>query len=402
MLRTLPPTAAPILFRNMFYAMVSALSEDEAESKFKDQIRKYFNVKHVFLVSSGKAAIYLTLLGLEQISKRREVIIPAYSSFCLASAVARTGLSIKLCDIDPETLDFDLSKLQSLITEKTLAVIPVHNYGLICNLKEIQNLATGKGAHVVEDAAQAAGALFENHKVGTIGDVGILSLGRGKNICALGGGVILTDKDEFASSIEERLKKYPTPQMFASFKPFITGLGLSLFLNPERYALPAHLPLLDLGANIFDPDFKIARFPHLNAEVGRKTFSWLERYNEIRIQNSRLFNDRLGVNEHLKIPRPDPNGKSVYLRFPIIYDKRDDREKTFRELHRKRLGASTSYPTPLNQIIGFKKYLAGDDDFPGAQFVSDRILTLPTHPYVTQDDIEKIVSAINHLVSCEL
>ena len=161
------------------------------------------------------------------------MIIPAYSSFCLASAVARSGLSVKLCDIDPQTLDFDLVKLQSQITENTLAVIPVHNYGLVCNMKEIMKLAKEKGAYVVEDAAQAAGALFENRKVGTTGDIGILSLGRGKNVCALGGGVVLTDKDELASSIEEGLKKYPTPQMFSSFKPFATGLGLSLFEPSE-------------------------------------------------------------------------------------------------------------------------------------------------------------------------
>ena len=78
------------------------------------------------------------------------------------------------------------------------------------------------------------------------------------------------------------------------------------------------------------------------------------------------------------------------------------REKAFVQLNQKRLGASLSYPTPLNQITGFKKYLANDGDFPGAQFVSETILTLPTHPYVTEGDIEKIVSTINHLVSCKL
>jgi dTDP-4-amino-4,6-dideoxygalactose transaminase len=384
----------------MFHAMVSALSKDEAENKFKEKIRKYFNIKNVFLVSSGKAAIYLTLLGLEQISKRREVIIPAYSSFCLASAVARTGLSINLCDIDPDTLDFDLSKLQSLITEKTLAVIPVHNYGLVCNLKEIKKLTMEKGVYVVEDAAQAAGALFENRKVGTIGDVGILSLGRGKNICALGGGVILTDKEPLAELIVEALEKYPKESLFSDMASFVTGAALSLLLNPERYAIPANLLFLNLGANIFDPSFKITRFPNLNAGVGQQIFLSLDRYNEIRIQNARLLNKNL--NGTLKIPKPNPDGRPVYLRFPILFQNKETREKAFVQLNQKRLGTNRSYPTPLSQIVGFRKYLAGDDDFPGAQFVSDRILTLPTHPYVTQDDIEKIVSAINHLVSCKL
>jgi dTDP-4-amino-4,6-dideoxygalactose transaminase len=288
-----------------------------------------------------------------------------------------------------------------MITEKTLAVIPVHNYGLVCNLKEIKKLALEKGAHVVEDAAQAAGALFEDHKIGTIGDIGALSLGRGKNVCALAGGVILTDNDEPASLIEEALEEYPKAPTSSSFRPFVAGLGLSLFLNPERYVLPSHLPFLDLGANIFDPNFEITRLPNLNAEVGQQTFSSLERYNEIRIQNAQLLNKNLVENSAVKIPKPNSNARSICLRFPVLFQNEETRGKALLQLNRKRLGASTSYPTPLNQIPGFRKYLSGDDNFPGAQYVSDRILTLPTHPYVTRDDIDKIVSVINGLVSGE-
>ena len=153
MLRTLPPTAAPIPFRALLFGVVSTVSKNGTGIKFEDQIREYFNVKYIFLVSSGKAALYIALNTMQHTFKRQEVIIPAYSSFCFASAVARTGLTIKLCDIDPDTLDFDLSKLKSMITEKTLTVIPVHNYGLVCNMGEIKKLAIGKRAFIIEDAA---------------------------------------------------------------------------------------------------------------------------------------------------------------------------------------------------------------------------------------------------------
>ena len=395
MYRTLPPTAAPILFRDLLYGVFSALSNNGAENKFKDQIQEYFKAKHVFLVSSGKAALYLALKAMEQSSHRNEVIIPAYSSFCLASAVARTGLSIKLCDIDPETLDFDLAKLKSIITGKTLAIIPVHNYGLVCNMREIQRLALEKGAYVLEDSAQAAGALFENRKAGTIGDIGILSLGRGKNICTLGGGVILSDKEPFARWIAEAIKNYPKESAASDMVSFVSGVALSLLLNPERYTMPSKLPFLNLGANIFDPNFKIFRFPSFKGEIGHKTFLYLDKYNEIRIQNARLFNNHLGENNLLRIPKPTPDSRSVYLRFPVLFRIKEEREKAFQRLNQNRLGASTSYPTPLNQIGGFTKYLTNDGNFPGAQFVSDRILTLPTHPYVKESDIEKIVSIVH-------
>jgi len=397
MFRTLPPTAAPIKFRDLLSGVLSSFVDHGAESELKGQIREYFKVKHVFFVSSGKAALYLSLRAMQQSSKRKEVVIPAYSSFCLASAVARSGLPVKLCDIDPDTLDFDLAKLKSMVTEKTMAVIPVHNYGLVCNMKEIQKIALEKGAYVVEDAAQAAGAQLENRKVGTIGDIGILSLGRGKNICALGGGVILTDKEPLAALIDEVLDLYPRESFFRECSSMLTGVALSLFLHPERYAVPARLPFLNLGANVFDPDFRIARLSNVNAEVGRRAFLSLDPYNEIRIRNARLLNHDLCRNESLRIPKPFVAGQSVYLRFPILFRKEETRRRVFRGLSRRRLGASCSHPTPLNEIPAFTKYLCAENDYPGAKFVADRILTLPTHPYVNEYDIQKIVSRINRI-----
>jgi dTDP-4-amino-4,6-dideoxygalactose transaminase len=397
MFRTLPPTAAPIPFQDLLSGVLSTFVDRGAESELKGQIQGYFKVKHVFLVSSGKAALYLSLRAMQQSSKRKEVIIPAYSSFCLASAVARTGLPVKLCDIDPETLDFDLAELESMITQRTLAVIPVHNYGLVCNMREIQRIALEKGAYVLEDAAQAAGAQFENRKVGTIGDTGILSLGRGKNICALGGGVILTDRQPLASLIDELLDLYPREHSFPDYSNVLKGLALSLFLHPERYAVPARLPFLNIGANVFDPDFGIARLSNVSAEVGRRAFLSLDRYNEIRIRNARLLNHNLCSNESLRIPKPFVAGQPVYLRFPIVFPRKEVRRRVFWILNRRRLGASRSYPTPLSDIPAFRRYLCAEDDYPGAKFVADRILTLPTHPYVTEYDIQKIVSKIDRM-----
>jgi dTDP-4-amino-4,6-dideoxygalactose transaminase len=397
MFRTLPPTAAPIQFQDLVSGVFSTLVNHEAGSELKGQIQKYFKVKHVFLISSGKAALYLSLRAMQLSSERKEVVIPAYSSFCLASAVARTGLPVRLCDIDPETLDFDLAKLESMVTEKTLAVIPVHNYGLVCNMTEIKRIAREKGAYVLEDAAQAAGAKLENRKAGTIGDIGILSLGQGKNISALGGGVILTDREPLASLINEMVDLYPRERFFPECSNMLTGIALSLFLHPERYGLPARLPFLNLGANVFDPNFRITKLSRINAEVGRRAFLTLDRYNEIRIRNAQLLNHNLCQNESLRIPKPLAAGQPVYLRFPIVFSKKEVRRRVFWILRRRRLGASRSYVTPLDEIPAFRRYLCAEDDYPGAKFVADRILTLPTHPYVNEDDIQKIVSRIHRM-----
>jgi dTDP-4-amino-4,6-dideoxygalactose transaminase len=398
MFRTLPPTAAPIRFRDLLRAIGSSLNSSNREERFRDQIKEYFGVEHVFLVSSGKTAIYLTLQALQKISKRREVIIPAYSSFCLASAVARSGLSVRLCDIDPETLDFDLNRLKTIINENTLAVIPVHNYGLVCKMSEIRNLAQEKGAWVIEDAAQAAGATYKGQKVGTVGDVGILSLGRGKNICALEGGVILTNEQQIAELISEEFQNEPHSSLYTDSAGLVNGLALSLFLNPNSYVIPASLPFLRLGANIFDPTFKIARLPSLNAEIGRISFPNLEEYNKIRIRNAQSFQNSINDSHGLSLPKPNSSGQSVYLRFPIIFQGNEVRDQALKSLNGKRLGVSPSYPKPLHEIDAFRKYLVDENDFPEARLVSERTLTLPTHPYVKEHDIDLIVSTINTLL----
>lgn len=397
MFRTLPPTAAPIRFRDLFDAVFSTVVKHRAESELKKQIREYFNAKHAFVVSSGKAALYFSLRAMQLSSKRKEVVIPAYTSFSVPSAIARSGLLIRLCDIDPGTLDFDLDKLESAISEKTLAVISVHNYGLVCNMREIQRIAVEKGAYVIEDAAQAAGARVEDRKAGTIGDVGILSLGQGKNICALGGGVILTDQEALASVIDELVNLYPQEPPIPKCSSVLTGAALSLFLHPERYAVPDHVPFLNLDADFFDPSFEIARLSNLNAEMGRCAFLSLDRYNEIRVRNARLLNHHLSQNPSLKIPSPDAAGQSVYLRFPIVFLEEKVRRRVFWILNRRRLGVSRSYINPLNEIPALGRCLSNEDEYPGAKFVADRLLTLPTHPYVNKQDIQKIISRINKM-----
>ena len=103
----------------------------------------------------------------------------------------------------------------------------------------------------------------------------------------------------------------------------------------------------------------------------------------------RLLNVHLSGDGKLKIPKENHDGRCVYLKFPILFPTKETRDHVFQKLSQQRLGASYSYPTPLNEIAGFKKYVSNDNDFPGAKFVADRILTLATHPYVKEDDIKK-------------
>ena len=146
----------------------------------KREVRDYFNVKHVFLVSSGKAALTVILNALKSLSPERdEVLIPAYTCFSVPSAIKKAGLKVALCDIDTKTFDFQQGLLKKAINKKTLCVMPNH---LLASLGCERNnrCLQGKRYFVLEDAAQAMGGEVNRDKIGTIGDAGFFSLGRGK------------------------------------------------------------------------------------------------------------------------------------------------------------------------------------------------------------------------------
>ena len=132
--------------------------------------------------------------------------IPAYTCFSVAAAVVRTGLKIYPVEIDPHTLDFDFSQLDAVPGEKLLCIIPSNLFGLLNDLPRIRQAAQAKDAFVLDDAAQALGATRNGQFAGTEGDVGLYSLGRGKAVTTIEGGLIVTNSEEIARLVEKEAK----------------------------------------------------------------------------------------------------------------------------------------------------------------------------------------------------
>ena len=397
MLRTLPPSGAPIKFCNVLDALKAEFLHDNSVETFKRQIADYLGCDNVFLLSSGKAAILLTLKALSSISDRKEVIIPAYTSFCLASAVAASRVHIKLCDMDPEYLDFDLQHLSSLVTERTLAVIPVHLFGLVARLDKIRTIADTKGAFIVEDAAQAAGAKYKGQYVGAIGDVGIYSLGRGKSISTVQGGIIITPNNHLSGIINDNIKKLSDPPITSKLNMLFNAFGLSLFSYPWLYFLPNSLPFLRLGANIYDPEFEVFSFSRIQAGMGVSLFNRLRNYNNKRRLNAVLLSSRITNLKYVRLPLADIKATPSYTRFPIIFKDTKAREDIFKRLLDARLGVSKNFPYPLNRLNGFAEHLLNlRDSFDVSKQLSEALLTVPTHPFVSRRDLDKIADIINN------
>ena len=390
--RHLAPTAAPLSFLDILRGVGAALYPKRFRSSLESQLKEYFGVEHVFLVSSGKAALTLILRALQTGSPRREVIIPAYTCFSVASAVRRAGLQVVLCDIDPGTLDFNLVRLKSVIGRDTLAVVAPHLLGQPADIVHIRGAAENAGAFVVEDAAQAMGGRDHGRWLGTQGDVGFFSLGRGKNVSAGSGGVIVTNSPSVADALDDMLEGMPSEPVSRQFVELLAVVATRVLLHPLLYWLPAGLPFLGLGETKYDETFPIYRMSNLGAGL---LFSWksrLDRANRSRFHNSRLFLERLPASVHMHVV--SKSRESAPLRLPLLMPSAQAKATMCRMAHEQGLGVSALYPATIAKIPELTSMFQSKE-YPGAEAVVSRLVTIPVHQYVTEQDVDRIVKAID-------
>src|SRR5713226_3197221 len=138
--RTIPPTAAPIKINDLLHGVAGIFFSKGYATRLESEIKEHFGVRHVFFVSSGKAALALILAALKSLSDKTQVVIPAYTCFSVPSAIVKAGLEITLCDVDPVTFDFDSKSLREAITSKTLCVVPSNLFGIPSDMDRVVDL----------------------------------------------------------------------------------------------------------------------------------------------------------------------------------------------------------------------------------------------------------------------
>lgn len=390
--RLVPPAGAPLRIRDVARA---ARRGRPGRPRLADALRERVGVA-AFALSSGRAALSLTFQILRRTSDRPEVVIPAYTCFSVPSAVAHAGLRIRLCDVDPKTLDLDPKALARLDLSRVLCIVPSGLYGLPADLEELERVARVSGVFLIDDAAQCLGATVNGRPCGTFGDAGIYSLGRGKGITTMGGGILVTRRPELARSLERELDALTRPSLPTTCVLAGASLVYASLLRPSRYWLVDRLPFLDLGASRFEPDFPIARLSDYQQRLATELWPLVHAYNDIRRRLAGRLRAGIEHVEGIEIPQCVAGAHPVYLRFPILTKDGASRETLLRRLRRAGIGASPSYPTSVADIAGIAPHLAPDDEriVPGARSVASRILTLPTHPGVTARDIDRMIAII--------
>ena len=391
--RTLPPAAAPLLPSDLLSGVKGIIFGSRQVEGLRQELREFFDKKHCFLVSSGKAALTLILMGLKELHPDRDqVLLPAFACYSVPSAVVRAGLQIQLCDIDLKTLDYDFDLLEEkLKNPRLLCVMSVHLFGLPSDVERIRRMRQDPDITIVEDAAQAMGGEWEGRKLGTQGDVGFFSLGRGKALTAVEGGVIVTDNQKLGACLHTLVERLPSCSAMRIVNQFFYALALLFLLRPKFFWLPSAIPFLRLGETRFDPNFQMYKLSIFQAGLIRDVRNKLSKFRSQRQVNIKFWYENL--QNHLV---KKGSGKQLLpdlLRFPLHIGNSGIVELILGQSARLGLGLARTYPDTIHSILEIEAQFDGQD-FPRARRAAQELLTLPVHGFITPRDRELIVNLL--------
>jgi len=354
-----PPAETRIPWSAIFSAFT------KPSGNFKAELCKYLNVDHCILGQSARALLFKLLENLKKqdSGKRDEVLIPGYTCYSVAAAIAKAGLKITIYDLDPKTLHADLSSIGNAISEKTLAVVTQHLFGMLTPIGELKKITHKNGAYLIEDAAQAFGKVDSGKLPGTRGDFGLFSFGRGKPLPVGGGGALVSnDHSEIFNEITlDRQEK--------GYKQAVVTAATQIISKPAFYWIPEMLPL-GLGETVFDPDFHVKGIPSAIENMLVQALPTLDKLNTHRWRLSDVYSEHL-LDKYLIKNTEDATS---IIRFPVMLPHTTLTEDL------KRLGVRKMYPKAISDEDSIKPYLKADQSpIPGAVEIAEKVFTLPIH-----------------------
>jgi dTDP-4-amino-4,6-dideoxygalactose transaminase len=322
----------------------------------EEEIARYHGVKHAVAVASGTDALHLALLA-AGIRRGDEVITTPFTFIATAEVISYIGAVPVFVDIDPDSFNLDVAKIEPAITKKTKAIIPVHLYGQPADMDGIMNVAQKHGLKVVEDCAQSFGAELHGKKTGTFGDFGCFSFFPSKNLGCYGdGGMVITD-DAKAADYLQSLRNH--------------GSRIRYYHD-------------EVGYN--------SRLDEIQAAVLRIKFRNIDAYNTKRRENALLYNESLAAVKGIKTPSEREGAQHVYHQYTI---KIKDRDSVKRKLD---AGSETSsmiyYPVPLHLQAAYRNLGQKPGSLPHAERVAQEVLSLPIYPELTGEQIAIVVGAV--------
>lgn len=393
MFRHLAPAGSPVTAVDLARWAAAAATSD-LEAALEAAIRQLVGTPHVFLTVTGRAGMTVLLRAMRRLApERTEVVVPAYTCYSVAASVIKAGLTPRIVDIDPSSLDYAPEELERSDFSRVLALVATNLYGLPNDLPRLARFAAARGVFLIDDAAQALGATVGGRMSGTWGDAGLFSFDKGKNVSAIDGGVLVTGSDALATVLDEEVRKLPLSSSRASAELVAKALVYFALLRPWLYWIPNSIPQLQLGTTVFTTDFPLARPRRPQMALALTMLPHLAEFTAARrARAERLLEGVRGV-PYVSPITPVPTGTPVYLRLPLLAADEESRNALVRHLNESGIGATGSYPRSIAELPGIQP-APGARPIEAAIDVARRILTLPTHPFVTASDAASMVAAL--------
>jgi hypothetical protein len=346
---------------------------DEVSVALKQRYRSL----DVVLTDSGTSALILALRRI--VRPGGTVAYPAYGCIDLTTAAIGAGVSVRLYDLDPATLSPDLESVRAVIRRGVDAIVVAHLYGYPADVAGVTSIATDHGIPVIEDAAQGAGGTLGGARLGSIGDVSILSFGRGKGTTAGAGGALLVRTPQLAEWTSRERSVLGSGSRGGI--EMVSLVAQRFLTHPYIYKLPSSIPGLKLGEMVY----RAPRSPRAMSAAGAAVLRRALRDESRQITSRReRANDLLGSLSGfscVKPVRPVLGGESGFLRLALIGTRASLTPSVD-------LGARRGYPMTLAQHSQLAPLIvAGESAGPGSEFLRDRLFTVPTHFRVTDHDI---------------
>ncbi len=331
--------------------------------KLENVFAQYHNVKHAVAVSNGTATLHLALKVLG-IGAGDEVIVPAFSYVATANVVELVGAACVFVDVDETTFNIDVSQIEQAITARTKAIIPVHEFGLACDIEAVCALSKKHGIHVIEDAACALGARQNGKLVGSFGILGSFSLHPRKSITSGEGGILLTNDDAVATKLKQ-----------------LRNHGIEMENGKMNF--------VEAGFNYRMTDFQAAlawsQFQRIDGIIKYK--------NELATVYFSALN-----NKNIVLPTVPPDRNHTWQTFHVLLKETLMQDELISKLKQQNIGTNYGAQCIPAQTYYYQKYgLNAFTLFPNSYKAYTQGLAIPIYERMTKDDIIYIAQTINQL-----
>lgn len=351
------PVAKPLLGREEEEAVLRVmrsgiLAQGPKVKGFEDRFAEYVGTDYAVAVSSGTAALHLSMLA-AGIKAGDEIITSPFSFIATANSILFCNGKPVFADIVEDTFNISPERVAERITKKTKAIIPVHLYGHPADMKPLLDLASDHNLLVVEDACQAHGAEYNRKRVGSFG-IGCFSFYPTKNMTSGEGGMVTTDDKKVAETVR--------------------------MLRDHGSSRKYHHPML--GFNL--------RMTDICAAIGLEQLKKLEGFNRKRIENAEYLSKGL---KGVVTPTVRPKCRHVFNQYTIRVENRDS---VTQKLTKAGVGSGVHYPVPIHkQELYLKKGFGGS--FPASEKAASEVLSLPVHPALNKKDLDFIVEMVGEI-----